>query len=159
MGNLLGRRLIGLHLLAAPALHTASLAALPRRAACHPILSTPTVLHLATTRRGSPIMSASSSLEEQIKQTIADNKVVVYSKSYCPFCMKTKTLFSEMDVPITVIELDLMDGGSELQDALTAFSGQRTVPNVFINGAHVGGNDDTQAAARSGKLKEMLDGH
>ena len=31
-----------------------------------------------------------------------------------------------------------------LQAALTAFSGQRTVPNVFVNGKHIGGNDDTQ---------------
>ena len=33
-------------------------------------------------------------------------------------------------------------------------SGQRTVPNVYINGKHLGGNDDTQAAASNGKLKE-----
>ena len=32
----------------------------------------------------------------------------------------------------------------------------RTVPNVFINGKHLGGNDDTQKAARSGKLKKLL---
>jgi len=43
-----------------------------------------------------------------------------------------------------------------LQAALTAFSGQRTVPNVFVNGKHIGGNDDTQTLFRSGKLQEML---
>lgn len=118
----------------------------------------PRVVHLAAARNlpRRPLMSAAGSLEEQIKQTIAASKVVVYSKSYCPFCAKTKDLFSEMDVPITAIELDQMDGGSDLQQALTAFSGQRTVPNVFVNGVHLGGNDDTQAAARSGKLEEML---
>eukprot|EP00308_Calcidiscus_leptoporus_P023442 CAMPEP_0119379876 /NCGR_PEP_ID=MMETSP1334-20130426/54466_1 /TAXON_ID=127549 /ORGANISM="Calcidiscus leptoporus, Strain RCC1130" /LENGTH=156 /DNA_ID=CAMNT_0007399509 /DNA_START=18 /DNA_END=488 /DNA_ORIENTATION=- len=149
-------RLIGLHLLAAPTLRTAALSTLPRLTACT-TFSAPRVLHLATVRRSQrPLMSAGGSLETQIKQTIAESKVVVYSKSYCPFCTKTKNLFSEMDVPITVIELDLMEGGSELQQALTALSGQRTVPNVFVNGLHVGGNDDTQAVARSGKLKEML---
>ena len=140
-------------LFAAP-LRTAALA-IPSVAAA------PHVLHLAAVRspQRRPLMSAAGSLEEQIKQRIADKKVVVYSKTYCPFCAMTKNLFSEMGVPDTdmdVIELDQIDGGSELQQALTAFSGQRTVPNVFINGVHLGGNDDTQAAARSGKLKEML---
>ena len=49
-----------------------------------------------------------------------------------------------------------MDNGSEVQAALLDISGQRTVPNVFIKGKHLGGNDDSQAAARSGKLKELL---
>lgn len=49
-----------------------------------------------------------------------------------------------------------MENGAEIQSALLDISGQRTVPNVFIKGKHLGGNDDTQAAARSGKLEEML---
>jgi glutaredoxin 3 len=35
-------------------------------------------------------------------------------------------------------------------------SGQKSVPNVFVKGKHMGGNDDTQAAAKEGKLQEML---
>ena len=61
-----------------------------------------------------------------------------------------------MSVDAKVIELDQMDNGNEIQGALLDLSGQRTVPNVFIKGKHLGGNDDTQAAARSGKLEEML---
>ena len=61
-----------------------------------------------------------------------------------------------MNIPAKIIELDTMDNGSELQAALLDISGQRTVPNVFIKGKHLGGNDDSQAAARSGKLQEML---
>jgi glutaredoxin 3 len=44
----------------------------------------------------------------------------------------------------------------EVQDELEMLTGQRTVPNVFIGGVHLGGNDDTQNAAASGKLQEML---
>jgi len=55
-----------------------------------------------------------------------------------------------------VFELDHMDNGAEIQAALIQISGQRTVPNVFVKGKHLGGNDDTHAAARSGKLDEML---
>jgi glutaredoxin 3 len=61
-----------------------------------------------------------------------------------------------MNIPAKIIELDTMDNGSEVQAALLDISGQRTVPNVFIKGKHLGGNDDSQAAARSGKLQEML---
>ena len=63
-----------------------------------------------------------------------------------------------MNIPAKIIELDTMDNGSEVQAALLDISGQRTVPNVFIKGKHMGGNDDTQAAARSGKLAKMMEG-
>jgi len=44
-----------------------------------------------------------------------------------------------------------------MQAYLKAKTGQSTVPSVWIGGKHVGGCDDTQAAAKSGKLKAMLD--
>eukprot|EP00956_Cyclotella_meneghiniana_P045207 scaffold358642_cov66-Cyclotella_meneghiniana.AAC.1 len=93
---------------------------------------------------------------EYAKSEIASNDVVIFSKTYCPFCTSTKSLFSGMNIPAKIIELDTMDNGSEVQAALLDISGQRTVPNVFIKGKHLGGNDDSQAAARSGKLKELL---
>lgn len=99
---------------------------------------------------------AAESLEQQIQDTVSSNKVVVYSKTTCPFCAKTKELFSDMGVDATVIELNKRPDGPELQQALQDFSGQRTVPNVFVNGEHLGGNDDTQTAAKSGKLRELL---
>ena len=51
---------------------------------------------------------------------------------------------------------DQRDDGADIQGAVLDISGQRTVPNVFIKGKHLGGNDDTQNAVRSGKLQEML---
>jgi glutaredoxin 3 len=90
------------------------------------------------------------------KSEIASADVVVFSKSFCPFCTKTKSLMEELKIEAKVIELDEVDNGAAIQDALKEISGQRTVPNVFIKGNHLGGNDDTQAAAASGKLQEML---
>jgi glutaredoxin 3 len=49
-----------------------------------------------------------------------------------------------------------MSNGNDIQAALQQMTGQRTVPNVFIKGKHLGGNDDTQAAHRSGHLQELL---
>ncbi len=84
------------------------------------------------------------------------HQVVVFSKSFCPFCKKTKELLEDLKIDATVYELNKMDDGADIQAALLDLSGQKTVPNVFIKGEHLGGNDDTQAAAKSGKLQEML---
>ena len=85
---------------------------------------------------------------------------MIFSKTYCPFCTKTKDLFAKEGAgyDVVVMELDKMDGGADIQSALLDLTGQRTVPNVFIRGQHLGGNDDSQAAARSGKLQAMLSG-
>jgi glutaredoxin 3 len=55
-----------------------------------------------------------------------------------------------------VLELDLDENGAAIQQALLDMTGQRTVPNVFVKGNHIGGNDDTQLAAKMGKIKKML---
>jgi glutaredoxin 3 len=82
--------------------------------------------------------------------------VVVFSKTHCPHSKAAKELFSSMNVDARIIELDLLENGAEVQSALLEITGQRTVPNVFIKGKHLGGNDATQAAAKSGKLEEMM---
>ena len=98
-------------------------------------------LYAAAAPRATLVQMAAAGLEDQIKKTIGSTKVVVYSKSYCPYCAKTKALFDSMDVRYTAIELDLMDDGPKVQEALLSITGQKTVPNVFIGGKHVGGND------------------
>ena len=99
-----------------------------------------------------------SSSADFINREIEESKIVIFSKSYCPYCTKAKDLFSSLNVPGTkVYELDNMDNGADIQKALLDLTGQRTVPNIFINKKHLGGNDDAQAAYRSGKLQEMID--
>ena len=93
-----------------------------------------------------------------VKAEVAKNNVVIFSKSYCPFCTATKGLFHDMGAldSATVFELDQISNGGEIQSALLDITGQRTVPNTFVGGKHLGGNDDAHAAFRSGKLEEML---
>ena len=62
-----------------------------------------------------------------------------------------------MNVEFTVHELDEMgDDGPELQMSLFKKTNQKSVPNVFVKQQHIGGNDDTQAAAKEGKIQELL---
>ena len=93
-----------------------------------------------------------SSLKSSIEQDIAQNKVMVYSKSYCPFAKATKDLLKSKGIEFKAIELDQVSNGDALHAALKSFSGQNTVPNVYINGKHVGGNSDVQSLNSAGKL-------
>ena len=100
--------------------------------------------------------SSGSSVIEKVDDLIEKNKVMIFSKSTCPFCYKVKALFYTMGVTYEVIELNKIAEGAEMQAALLKKSGQRTVPNVYINGQHLGGASDAQAAYNNGRLKEML---
>ena len=108
------------------------------------------------------ISSAGSFSPEEAKtlilSTIGENKVTIFSKTYCPFCDKTKKLFRTLGEDAEILELDRRPDGGIIQEELAKMTGQRSVPNVFVHGRHMGGNDDCQALARSGKLQEMLKG-
>ncbi|KAF3689428.1 Thioredoxin reductase 3 [Channa argus] len=95
-------------------------------------------------------------LKSRIQQLIDSNPVVVFSKSYCPFCLKVKDLFKELKVECSVVELDLIENGTNYQEMLLEMTGQKTVPNVFINKKHVGGCDKTMQAHKDGSLQQLL---
>eukprot|EP00250_Pteridium_aquilinum_P034033 c6908_g1_i1 orf=503-1039(-) len=95
-------------------------------------------------------------LEELIKSKNSENPVVVYSKTWCPYCARVKSLFKELGVKPFVVELDELADEVEVQGALQRLTGQSTVPNVFIGGKHIGGCDDTLALHQRGKLIPLL---
>ena len=95
---------------------------------------------------------------DDIRSKNAENPVIVYSKTYCPYCSEVKSLFAKLNVPAKVVEIDTLADADAVSAALADVTGRRTVPQVFIGGEHVGGCDDTVAANKSGKLKELLGG-
>ncbi|GAB9463343.1 Glutaredoxin [Globisporangium polare] len=96
------------------------------------------------------------SVRESVEAKIADTPVVVYSKSYCPYCTKTKALLKDLGASFEVIELDRVADGDAQQEALEAITGQRTVPNTFIGGKTVGGNSDIQSLHKGQQLVPKL---
>jgi len=98
----------------------------------------------------------SGSPMEMVDQYIKDNKVMMFSKSTCPFCTKIKKLFEQEKIQYEVLELDQIAEGPALQAALAEKTGQRTVPNSFINGEHIGGCDDTFKLHSENKLLPMV---
>lgn len=107
--------------------------------------------------RGMASSSFGSRLEESVNKTVADNPVVVYSKSWCSYSSEVKSLFKKLGVEPLVIELDeLGPQGPQLQKVLERLTGQHTVPNVFIGGKHIGGCTDTVKLFRKGELESLL---
>ncbi|PQK15706.1 hypothetical protein BB8028_0006g00290 [Beauveria bassiana] len=104
----------------------------------------------------SPSSQSVAMASQKAQKLIDENPVMVFSKSYCPYCKATKSLLSSLDAKAKVVELDEEADGNALQDALEEISGQRTVPNVYIAKKHIGGNSDVQSLSSSGKLKALL---
>ncbi|XP_045451709.1 glutaredoxin-C4-like [Melitaea cinxia] len=103
-------------------------------------------------------MASSTEIKQFIKEAISQEKVVVFSKTYCPYCTLAKDVFSKIKQPIKVYELDQRDDGPEIQENLAQITGFRTVPQVFINGNCIGGGSDVKSLYDSGKLEPMLIG-
>ncbi|KAF3436046.1 hypothetical protein FNV43_RR23138 [Rhamnella rubrinervis] len=101
--------------------------------------------------------SFGSRLEDNVKKTLAENPVVVYSKTWCSYSSEVKTLLKRLGVEPLVIELDeLGPQGPQIQKVLERLTGQHTVPNVFIGGKHIGGCTDTVKLYRKGELEPLL---
>ncbi|XP_062356899.1 thioredoxin reductase 3 isoform X2 [Cinclus cinclus] len=95
-------------------------------------------------------------LKLRVRTLIASHRVMVFSKSYCPYCNKVKELFRSMRVEYYALELDVTDDGASIQQVLAELTNQRTVPNVFVNGTHIGGYDATYQAYQDGSLQKLL---
>lgn len=93
-----------------------------------------------------------------VEKTINENKVVVFSKTYCPYCTKAKrALAVEIDLSkVLIIELENRPDCDAVQDALLQLTGGRSVPRVFINGKFIGGGDDTAHLQSTGQLRKLL---
>ncbi|GMI28537.1 hypothetical protein TeGR_g12378 [Tetraparma gracilis] len=92
-----------------------------------------------------------------VRDMIARHDLLMFSKTTCPFCFKAKeALDKECKGEYEVVELDLMDNASAIQDALKIVTGGRTVPRVFVGGEFIGGGDDTVEKGQSGELGRLV---
>ncbi|KAJ9133860.1 hypothetical protein NKR23_g10532 [Pleurostoma richardsiae] len=82
---------------------------------------------------------------KQKAQTMIDeNAVMVFSKSYCPYCRNSKRILDGYGAKYNHYELNEESDGDDIQAALQQMTGQRTVPNIFIGKKHIGGNSDLE---------------
>ncbi len=81
-------------------------------------------------------------------------KVEIYSTNVCPYCAKAKNLLNSKK--IEYVEHDLTGDDEGRLKLLERANGSRTVPQIFINGQHIGGADDLFALNAKGELDLLL---
>lgn len=80
-------------------------------------------------------------------------EVIIYTTKTCPYCVKAKMLLQKKGASYQ--EIDASDDKVR-EDMIQKAGGRRTVPQIFINGKHVGGSDDLYELESKGELDAML---
>ena len=81
-------------------------------------------------------------------------RVEIYTKLTCGFCTRAKRLLDMKKVPYEEYSVDF--GGAKKAEMVERAGGRRTVPQIFVNGRHVGGCDELMMLEQQGKLDELL---
>ncbi|XP_061989415.1 monothiol glutaredoxin-S2-like [Rosa rugosa] len=93
---------------------------------------------------------------EAVTKMVSERPVVIFSKSSCCMCHSIKTLLCDFGVNPAVHELDEMQGGREIEQALSRLGCNPSVPAVFIGGELVGGANEIMSLHLKRSLIPML---
>ena len=81
-------------------------------------------------------------------------RVEIYTKFGCPYCARAKHLLEEKGAQYEEFDINALPGKRD--EMLERSNGRHTVPQIFIDGRHVGGSDDLAALDRTGGLDPLL---
>ncbi len=81
-------------------------------------------------------------------------KIEIYSKFLCGFCARAKNLLAAKGAEFE--EFDITMDAEKRAEMIQRSQGRTTVPQIFIDGRHIGGSDDLAALERDGKLDPLL---
>jgi glutaredoxin 3 len=81
-------------------------------------------------------------------------KIVIYTTNFCPYCVQAKRLLNKKGVAFEEVDVSR---DAELRRSMVQRSGGRmTVPQIFVDGDHIGDCDEIYALDRAGKLDPLL---
>jgi glutaredoxin 3 len=83
-------------------------------------------------------------------------RVEIYTKFGCPYCARAKALLAQKGIQYE--ETDINSAPGKRDEMMERSNGRHTVPQIFIDGRHVGGSDDLAELERGGRLDRMLAG-
>jgi glutaredoxin 3 len=86
---------------------------------------------------------------------VSQPTITVYVTGWCPYCQRAKSLLATKNLVFDEINVD---DDAKFRQEMIERSGRRTVPQVFIGEAHVGGCDDLFALEGSGELDRLIQG-
>jgi glutaredoxin 3 len=81
-------------------------------------------------------------------------KIEVFTKFFCPYCTRAKALLDGKGTDYQEIDVTMDRAGFETM--VERAGGRRTVPQIFIDGKHIGGSDDLAALDARGGLDPLL---
>ncbi|HEY4136282.1 MAG TPA: glutaredoxin 3 [Alphaproteobacteria bacterium] len=81
-------------------------------------------------------------------------KIEIYTTPLCGYCARAKSLLDRKGATYEETDLTVTPGARDKM--IERAGGLRTVPQIFIDGQHIGGSDDLQALERAGKLDPLL---
>jgi glutaredoxin 3 len=81
-------------------------------------------------------------------------QVEIYSTLFCPYCARAKSLLERKGVDF--VNIDVIENTSKRDEMVQRSGGRQTVPQIFIDGEHIGGSDDLAALDRAGRLDAKL---
>ena len=82
------------------------------------------------------------------------SQVTIYTKPYCPYCVRAVDLLEKKGVEFTEIEAAF--DPDKRAEMLQKSGGRATFPQIFVGERHIGGCDDMMALERAGKLDALL---
>ena len=82
------------------------------------------------------------------------NKIVIYTAPICGYCVQAKRLLSRKGVAYE--EIDVSRDPEQRRTMVQNSGGRMTVPQIFVNGRHIGDCDDIYALEKAGKLDSLL---
>lgn len=82
-------------------------------------------------------------------------KVEIYTKFLCPYCSRAKALLTAKGVAFE--EIDITMDGNQRSIMIDRAAGRTTVPQIFVNGQHLGGSDELAALDQRGALDPLLE--
>ena len=97
-----------------------------------------------------------------VEETIGEEPVVMYSLAWCEFCWSARRLFKAMGVAYRSVDLDSVafqqdNLGGRIRAVLEQRLGERTIPQIFVAGEHIGGCSELFAEYESGALARRLE--
>ncbi|WFD08619.1 hypothetical protein MVES1_003995 [Malassezia vespertilionis] len=97
--------------------------------------------------------------KQLVEKFISEHAIAMFSKSYCPYCKRSKDVISKLNVDqskVGVLELDQTNDGSDIQNYLKEKTDKSTVPSIFISGDFIGGCDDLLKIQSDGELDKLV---
>ncbi len=81
-------------------------------------------------------------------------EVELYTTMFCPYCVRARALLERKGAAFT--EIDIIEEPARRAEMIRRSGGRTSVPQIFINGEHIGDSDELAALDRAGELDAKL---